>query len=353
MNENTKILVPTDKSFRTKDKRYRLIKYADRCTLNNRPWYSPELDEYLKYLIEECHLSKGSAATHIGTIRMRYEFLLEDESTLRILREIALKQPDPETFLFQALEQMKKATSKDAGRVEYKRQPQISHLTSHQLRTLHEQPNIQTRQGLRDRLAMGLIFCTGMTEAELCALKVSDFHFDEVGSLWVHIPSIQDGVERIVPIYDFKLFGHNWVKSYLVTWLDSCQIRSGLIMRGFFRGGMKMNAKTVTSQGIQKVLASYPVEGQAGEKKKVTCLDLRRTFARCLFLSNVDFEVIQEQLGHRQSATTLEYIGLPNVSPDKSQEPLNFAEALLDELSNYWPRSGSLSLDDFFEEGNL
>lgn len=345
MIDNQDVLVTKDSSRTKKDARQRLLALADWLTQNNLPWYAPDLDAYRDYLLDKGNLSKGSVAAHIGTIRTRYQELLNDNAVIQKLHALARDTQQPEEFVASAMETMTKATSKESGWVEYKRQqPQFNHLNAAQLGELFAQPDIRTLQGIRDVLAIGLIFATGMNETELCAIQVSDFHRKENGDLQVKVPAVLEGTARTVVIRDYELFSLPWIEDYIAAWFHYANLEQGNIMRGFFRGGMKMNTKEVTPRGIQKMLKSYVVHDLDSEEINVTALDLRHTYARWLFLQGIEFETIQKSLGHSSPATTLEYIGLPS---QVSQNPADLkvsTEPLLIALHKYWPSARNLVL---------
>lgn len=344
MNLNHEVLLIHDQSRQKKDARQRLAYFADWITENNLNWYAPNLDAYRDFLLQQRKLSPSSVAAHISTIRARYETLLEETETLRRLEQAAQSYDDPQEFIKQALHSLKQATSKDAGRVEYKRQIDIVHLTPLQIDELLAAPNMNTHQGVRDTMAMGLMFCTGISEVELCTLQISDFQHNNENDLTIHVPLVPGGIERTIPIYDHILFSHRWLETYIATWIKENQITEGHLLRGFFRGGMRTNAKPVTGRGIQKMLTSYPIPDSTSSNMTVTALILRRTYARWLFLSGIDFEVIQRNLGHNSTATTLEYIGTPERTSWMRERPYCSASPLLTRLAENWEPAYQLAL---------
>lgn len=88
------------------------------------------------------------------------------------------------------------------------------------------------------------------------------------------------------------------------------------------------------------MLKGYGILDEDGNQISVTALDLRRTYARRVFLADVDFNVLHTELGNVNYRTTLEYIGLPKIDPLKDRS-FSDASVLLTQLSRNWGSRGN------------
>jgi integrase len=161
------------------------------------------------------------------------------------------------------------------------------------------------------------MICTGINEAELAALEVSDLNLTEPDRPTMQVRAVKWGVERTLPLYDELLFTGLWLKDAIVALLREMEIKSGPVMRGFVKGGKKSSARPISDRAIEAMLLSYPIRNQdtvpsnAVSPLTVSALDLRRTLARRLYQAGISAETIQENLGPKSITTTLEYIEPP------------------------------------------
>ena len=89
----------------------------------------------------------------------------------------------------------------------------------------------------------------------------------------------------------------------------------------------------MTVRAVNQVMDKYPIAIE-GVQRRVNPHDCRRTYARRLFEAHVDPVVIQQNLGHADLKTTLEYIGALNMDQRRppaiySQPDLGRFDALL------------------------
>jgi integrase len=337
MDDNYEVLVSAYEPAQQKDIRERLNYYVDWLNSKGIPWYCPDNGRYRDHLLEGGNLKPASVAAHVGTIRSRYRALLKEVQTEIRLQAVAKASDDPQQFLAQVNAAMARATDPDSGRIPYVRAARNSErLTTDQIQRLLQLPDtttrqelqpeeqkVMTRQELRDIVAIGLLFCTGMNEAELCALQVEDIQQDDHqhGRGVIHVPSVPGGVvERTVGVYDKVLFDQTWLLEFIDVLKRKTAVHTGPLLRGFFRGGNVISSKSLTAKGIQKMLRGYVIRDQRGEQMTITALDLRRAFARRLFRANIPVETIQQQLGHRIEETTWEYIGPPDTRQSRADE---------------------------------
>jgi site-specific recombinase XerD len=194
---------------------------------------------------------------------------------------------------------------------------------------LLEMPNCVTLQGLRDMILIGLIFCAGLNESEVAVLTRDQLGHDDYGNLTIQLPNATDDDGRVVAVYDGLIFDKPWIEDFLNILTRETEPTESMVFRGYFRGGNKPNTRSLTLRGIQNMLAGYRIQVKHTEQA-VTALDLRRAYARQLYLRGLDVEEIAWNMGHRQLGTTYEYIGPPTTQGNTSV-PTKLDTTMLDE----------------------
>jgi integrase len=321
-----------------KDERQRLAYYVEWLADPNRVWYAPDMDAYRDYLLEVRQLKPSSAMAHISTIKARYKSLyMERDRLLALLKQTHPFVEGQAQFISEALDNIQKAIERTSGQIEVERDIQVFHLSHIQIDELLSKPDMSTRQGLRDVTAIGLMYCAGISETELCALRVSDLKRETDEMPAIHVPETPGSRERIVPLYDSLLFTEKWLERYARALIEVTNVSDGFIFRGFFRGGQRLNNMALTPRGVQKMLKSYPIQDNDDNEFSVTALDLRRTYARHVHHEEISFAQIHENLGNVNQRTTMEYIGLPQATRTKDNDLCDGAVLLL-HLRDNWGR---------------
>jgi site-specific recombinase XerD len=72
------------------------------------------------------------------------------------------------------------------------------------------------------------MLCTGIREAELCALTVEDLRQRLGGSLALHVCQGKGAKERLVPYGALE-----WVLAIVEAWLRIASVTDGPVFRGF------------------------------------------------------------------------------------------------------------------------
>ena len=103
-----------------------------------------------------------------------------------------------------------------------------------------------------------------------------------------------------------------WARQIVDIWLDGRA--SGPVFTAMIdgRGDMldqRTTRKCMTTRSVQRMLKRYPVSID-GVPTTVTPHDLRRSYARNLFLAGIPTEVIRQNLGHVDVKSTQDYIGV-------------------------------------------
>ena len=145
----------------------------------------------------------------------------------------------------------------------------------------------------------------------------------------LRIKSGKGAKARMVPYGDML-----WARQITEIWLDGRE--TGPVFTGMIdgRGDMveeRTTFKYMTTRSVQRMLKRYPISIN-GIATTVTPHDLRRSYARNLFLVGIPTEVIRQNLGHADVKTTQDYIGILDGS---SRAPVSVYDAspILNKLS--------------------
>lgn len=307
-------LIPADAD---KDGRYRLGAYVAWLKAEGLPWYEPDLARYRDALLSR-GLARSTVAAHLSTIRGRYDRLARDNEARDAL-ELAIRgalqdqgeratAADVEALVSRALARMQNGADPKASAVKVTtRQDRPDddglRLTGAQASALLAAPGVDTLAGLRDTALIGLMLCTGIREAELCALRVEDLRQRLGGELALHVRRGKGAKERLIPYGELC-----WVLIVVDAWRKAAGIESGPVFRGFRRDAETLRPGGLSVRSVQYIAAAYKAVVD-GDLVTVHPHDLRRTYASLLYKAGVDLVAIQQNLGHANLKTTLTYIG--------------------------------------------
>jgi len=161
---------------------------------------------------------------------------------------------------------------------------------------------IHTIKNPKHRLAIQLLYSSGLRVSEVVRLKVKDVHIDE---LKLMIRAAKGKKDRVTIFSESLKLPLQKLISYKVP--DDFLIESE-------RGG-RLSERTVQHIFQQALKAS-------GIKKDATCHTLRHSFATHLLESGVDIRYIQQLLGHTSLKTTQIYTKVVSPSLQKIKSPL-------------------------------
>ena len=311
-----------------KDTRHRLRLYADWLNETKRHWSTPDLAAYRDALLtvyrgrDDEPLSASSVRAHLSTVRGRYTRIIKDNNTRDLLYRLTPKSANPadrKAVVDEMLTRIKNAIDPDAAPVKVvtsQDSPDAAHLrlTGAQASTLMAQPGTDTLMGLRDTSLIALMLCTGIREAELCALEVRDLRQRLGGELALHVRSGKGAKERLIPYGDL-----DFVLAILDAWMQNTGIQDEAVFRGFYKGAKRVRPTPLTLRAVNQIMDRYPIVID-GMLQTVKPHDLRRTYARRLYEAGVDLLAIRDNLGHADTRTTLNYIG--NLDADKRRPPV-------------------------------
>jgi site-specific recombinase XerD len=332
------LLLPTNAD---KDTRSRVGGFVAWLVETKRAWHDPDLALYRDHLKAKGHHA-ATISAHLSSVRAAYQRLLRDNALrgawfdsagaeLRALRAADMPAnrkafvDERYTRLQNAIDPqnspVQKITSQDKADSAQVR------LTRAQAEALLRAPGVTPLSALRDTALIALMLCTGIREAEACALEVDDLRQKLGGELALHIRKGKGSKERLIPYGDLA-----WVLVILDKWLEEAGISEGSVFRSFWRGGQSLRGP-LSVRAVENIVSQYPVVTERGKKLIVHPHDLRRTYARRLYEEGLDIVSISQNLGHASTRTTLLYIG--ELGADKRRAPgvYSFDLTALDDIA--------------------
>lgn len=319
--DNNSVLIPANA---TKDVRSRLGKFCAWLNDNGFSWYSPDLRSYRDYL--QGTLSPSSCNAHLSTIRSQYKTILADNETRDTLYNLASQFSndalEKKAFVEEVLTRLANDVNPIHSSVKIEKKQDVVdseniRLDVAQCETLMQWPDYQLLSGLRDRAIIAFAIATGLRESELCNLQVEDLRQTVNGVLGVYVREGKGCKSRFVPYGNFEQ-----VLAVVDKWLHAAGIKSGKVFRGF-RHHSQSVTDGLTGRAVQDILKKYPVYIN-GELRIIKPHDLRRTYARLLYDGGMDIVSIQQNLGHSNLQTTLNYIGNTDIEKRKPKVTLHF-----------------------------
>ncbi|MBU1726337.1 MAG: site-specific tyrosine recombinase XerD [Candidatus Omnitrophica bacterium] len=212
-------------------------------------------------------IAANSIARRLAAIRMFHRFLARE----RILKS------DPTDLI-------------DSPKL-WKKIPET--LSINEIESLLAQPNLRSKQGIRDRAILETLYASGMRVSEAVNLKAANVNLD-IGFL----RCIGKGnKERVVPL------GRKAVES-IKRYLD--------VSRAHFLKNKECEflfvsrfGKKISRQSFWKLVKKYALEAKI--KKPLKPHLLRHSFATHLLERGADLRSVQEMLGHANISTTQIY----------------------------------------------
>jgi integrase/recombinase XerD len=283
---------------------------------NDLPLYQPDLATYRDHLLAT--LVPSSVRVHLATIRRSYKTLLDSlEHREALVGYLTARFPDEDFASIKAkadeLElRLARAIDPERSRVvvttvQDEADSQHIRLTPAQGAALMMQPDVTTLRGRRDVAIIALMLATGLREGEIVKLDVDDLYQTYGGVPALRVKSGKGAKARMVPFGDMR-----WARQIAEIWLDGRESEPVFTAMSDGRGDMldqRITQKHMTTRSVQRMLKRYPVF-IGGVPTTVTPHDLRRSYARNLFLAGISTEVIRQNLGHVDVKTTQDYIGV-------------------------------------------
>lgn len=167
-------------------------------------------------------------------------------------------------------------------------------LSVEEIELLFEQPNIDTKYGIRDRAILEVFYGCGVRVSELIGLLIQNLYFEEEA---IRVFG-KGSKERFVPINQNAI---QWVGKYLLESrpLLSERAKSGNVLFLNSRGSK------FSRMGIWKMIAKYAENAKI--EKHVHPHIFRHSFATHLLEGGADLRAVQEMLGHTDISVTQIY----------------------------------------------
>lgn len=278
--------------------------------------YQPDLIHYRDRLLES--LSASSVKVHLSNIRRSYKMLINNLEHREVLVDFLGQQfPDEDFASIKAKAdeielRLSRAIDPERSRVtvttvQDEADSQHIRLTPSQGAALMMRPDVSTLRGRRDVALIALMLATGLREGEIVKLQIEDLYQTYGAVPTLRVRSGKGAKARMVPFGDM-LWAREIVESYLMGRLDGPVFTAMIDGRGDMirqRG----TQKRMTTRSVQRALKRYPIAID-GVPQSVTPHDLRRSYARNLFIAGIPPEVIRQNLGHADVKTTQDYIGV-------------------------------------------
>jgi integrase/recombinase XerD len=246
--------------------------------------YARDLNQLADWLDEEkIGLTQVERATIRNYLGRRRDLGLSARSAARALSAIR--------GLFRYLVQEEKVSSDPTTNLQspslWQTIPHV--LSSHEVETLLQAPDVSTALGQRDRAMLETLYATGLRVSELVGLTVDRLRLDPG-----YVRVIGKGrKERLVPLGRSAC---EWLDRYLHDGrheLDS-ERRPELFLN--HRGGR------LTRQGFWKILRGHGT--RAGISSQLSPHVVRHSFATHLLDNGADLRAVQMMLGHSSLSTT-------------------------------------------------
>jgi site-specific recombinase XerD len=289
----------------------RLKRYIEWLEATGNKWYLPTLAPYRDYLLERgsregTPLEAATVQSHLASIRGRYRQLLRDRDLF-----YSMTSPDVDVLYRKLVVdeitlRIQLAIEGAAARVVVEKKQDREDLLTHRLskaeaEALLSAPGTDTLNGLRDTAIFATMLCTGIRDQELRNLDVSDLYHTLGGKPALKVFQGKGKKTRLVPYGEMQ-----WFLPIVEHWLYRAEITEGVVFRKFWPHSTV--GDSLTASGLFYIFSTYPIE-VLGRLQPVRPHDLRRAYAYNLWKMGVPIEAIQQNLGHANLATTMDYIG--------------------------------------------
>jgi site-specific recombinase XerD len=298
----------------------------------------PNLAAFRDYLLSK-ELNTHTVGHYLSFLRKRYEALARDRDLLFSFVTAPMDWGLKKLVVDEIVARIQNALHPDLFRLRH--HTTQDELDKHQRRLTREQsdlmlhmPGIDTLLGLRNTAIIALMLCTGIREAEVVDLNISDLRQVYDGQLALLVRRGKGNKKRLIPYGEL-----NWCLSFVDTWLQQAEIQSDAVFRRLYWCSSKKQHKILSHENhlhpctVNEVLSRYPIQID-GEMVTVRPHDLRRTYARRCFEAGMRLESIQRNLGHVDYKTTMLYIGALDGTTRRPPAAYNEPLDLLQQLSS-------------------
>jgi len=273
--------------------------------------FNMTLSEYRDSLIEE-GLSNKTILAYLSTIRSEYERVIENREMLYRYADANLpdgtSMADRKAFVDEVVHRINRALNPKNSKVDIIHEQDMAddkhiRLTEDEIFHLLMSPDVNTITGIRDRAIMALALASGCRVSELVSATIDDVFSKYGNSPAFRVLRGKGKKQRFIPYG-----GLVELIDFVDHWLNVANIQSGAVFRRVFKND-KIGCNPLTTYSIELILSKYTFM-RDGNLLNPTPHDLRRTYALHNYLNGMAITEIQQNLGHADQKTTLEYIGI-------------------------------------------
>jgi len=167
-----------------------------------------------------------------------------------------------------------------------------NYLSPKEIEQIIDKIELTSKNGIRDKMIIELLYGCGLRISELINLKLSDMEF-EAGFLRV---TGKGNKQRLVPMGEYA---RKSIEKYLISYDHKKLQRSSNLLIYNNMGG------ELSRVGLWKIIKKRVLE--AGITKQVSPHTFRHSFATHLIEGGADLRIVQEMLGHADITTTQIY----------------------------------------------
>ena len=289
------------------DTDFRIARYFDFLRDRGEGWWQADLGRYRDHL-EAQGLAAATIRAYLSSSRRGLRRLTLDRDLLYAFAPIDAPPERRKAIVDEIETRLRIAADPEKSRVskitiQDRDSREEIRLSRQQAQRLLRLPGTDTLQGLRDTALIAMMLCTGVREAELVNIYVTDLYARLGDELALRVRRGKGAKQRLIPYGQLV-----WVLDIVKIWLRQADITSGPVFRGVYKGGESVRQTALTTRAVRAIMKRYEVTVD-GTDRTVRPHDLRRTYARRMFESGVELLAIQQNLGHRKQETTQHYIG--------------------------------------------
>lgn len=246
--------------------------------------YKSDILIFIKFLNEH----KISKVTEETIMDLIFALKNKNYSTLSIARMLVAVKNYYKFLVNEKILSVSPFENMDSFKVR-KKIPEV--LTEKDIENLLNQPDTSTKEGIRDKAILELLYSAGIRVSELVNMELTDINFDEK-----ILRCFGKGKkERLVPVGDYVVEA---IKNYLKIRNEISNKFSNFLF-------ITRLGKKFTRAGIWKIIKIYAKK--AGITKNVYPHIFRHSFATHLLKGGADLRSVQEMLGHSDISTTQIY----------------------------------------------
>lgn len=267
------------------------------------------IDEFIRYMVGERGISKNTIITYKEDLMIFsssttkeeandfnnndiYEFITamsnEGKSSSTIIRRVT------------TIRQFYKFLQKEKIIINQSKNVELPKLNEHlptvlsldEVEELFKMPNMEKKEGIRDRAMLEIMYSSGLRVSELLNLELSsiDRNYDCI------IINGKGNKQRMVPIGDFA-------RDYLIKYIN--EVRNKSKYKNSKYVFLNNQGGNLSRQYFWRQIKKYAQE--AGIFQNVTPHTLRHSFATHLLENGAELRFVQAMLGHENIATTQIY----------------------------------------------